>query len=54
MRVSSGMAKSARSGPLYLPAYAAGVRAGLPSSRRISSAADPREVGVVYRLMDER
>jgi cis-L-3-hydroxyproline dehydratase len=41
-------------GPAYLPAYAAGVRAGLAELAPHLIGCDPREVGVVYRLMDER
>src|SRR5688572_7000422 len=41
-------------GPAYLPAYAAGVRAGLAELAPHLIGCDPRDIGVVYRLMDER
>ena len=41
-------------GPAYLPAYAAGVRAGLAELAPHLIGCDPRDIGVVNRLMDER
>src|SRR5262245_23710290 len=41
-------------GPAYLPAYAAGARAGLAELGPHLIGGDPTEIGVVNRLMDER
>ena len=51
---SPAMARCCPLGPAYLPAYAAGVRAGLKEiGAEAASASIPRDLGVLNRRMDE-
>ncbi len=54
MRVLSGHGESCPLGPVYLPSYAAGVRAGLAELGPHLIGADPTQLGPMNRLMDAK